>query len=106
MKTLLFAVALALSACATLPDSRGAMPVDGQPDTAKFKLYTMVGVPEMAAEEAARKEFDAYASREGYKSYKIVDKHWNYAPTYFEYTVRFSKVYAEWDTVPNGLSIR
>lgn len=91
MKTLLFAVALALSACATLPDSRGAVPVDGQPDTAKFKLYTMVGVPESAADEAARKEFDDYKVKAGYRSYAVLDRHWNYAPTYFEYTVRFER---------------
>lgn len=91
MKYLILACALALGGCATVSDQHGPVPVAGQPDTLKFKIYPWLGVPESAVEQAVRLDFEDYRAKNGYRTYAVLDHRFNFAPTFFEYTVHFEK---------------
>jgi hypothetical protein len=60
------------------------------PDQYRFKIYVggfQYAPPERQAEQRI-KEFMAGKS---YKSYKIVDERYNFVPSYYEFTVVFSR---------------
>jgi hypothetical protein len=88
---LALAAVLAIAGCATISDQRGPVPVEGQPDTLRFKIYPAIGVPESAVDQAVRVDFEDYRAKNAYRSYAVLNHRFNYAPTYYEYTVHFEK---------------
>ena len=92
MRLITFALVgvLALVGCATAHNYPPAI-LAGTPDVARFKVYTAIGVPESEADRVAATDFDAYRVKNGYAGFTIVERRWNQFPTYFEYTVKFTK---------------
>lgn len=64
--------------------------IEDQKDTFKFKVYVGgLSGPETADKSMAN-DLELYKINNGYKSYAIVDRRYNFIPTYYEYTVKFS----------------
>jgi hypothetical protein len=91
MKTtaLILAAAIALCACATTVAPPA--PLEGRPDVQRFRVYTAIGVPEARADADAGQEIEAFRTRNGYRSFTVLERRWNHLPTFFEYLVRFDR---------------
>ncbi len=96
MKKVLLAIAL-LSPLLSLPGCTtakyGDMPVavDNRQDTFKFKIYVGGFSGAETATTEVKPEIDAYMKKHGYKDHKILDKRYNMLPSYYEFTVEFSR---------------
>lgn len=61
-----------------------------QKDTYKFKVFVGgLSGPETADKSVAN-DLESYKISNGYKSYTILNREYNFIPTYYEYTVQFS----------------
>lgn len=61
-----------------------------QKDTYKFKVFVGgLSGPETADKSVAN-DLESYKINNGYKSYTILNREYNFIPTYYEYTVQFS----------------
>lgn len=64
--------------------------VENQKDTYKFKVFVGgLSGPE-TADKSVADDLEFYKTNNGYKSYTIIDRQYNFIPTYYEYTVQFS----------------
>lgn len=91
--TTVIAVSSAISFVGCTTASYGLKPiaVEEQQDTYKFKLFVGGFSGGETADKAVRGDIDAYQKNNGYEKYTILDKRYNLIPSYFEYTVRFSR---------------
>lgn len=78
------------SGCTTANYGLKPISIENQKDTYKFKVFVggMSG-PETADKSVAN-DLESYKINNGYKSYTIIDRRYNFIPTYYEYTVQFS----------------
>ncbi len=64
--------------------------VENQQDTYKFKVFVGgLSGPE-TSDKAVAGDLESYKTNNGYKSYTILDRRYNFIPTYYEYTVKFN----------------
>lgn len=62
-----------------------------QKDTYKFKVFVGgLSGPETADKSVAN-DLESYKINNGYKSYTILNREYNFIPTYYEYTVKFNQ---------------
>ncbi|NKI69935.1 hypothetical protein GN109_10930 [Collimonas pratensis] len=90
MCVLVLASVLSVTACTTA--SYGLKPdaVTNQNDTYKFKVYVGGFSGHDTADNAVNPDIAAFEKNSGYKSHEILDKRYNFIPSYFEYTVHFA----------------
>ncbi|MFZ2891177.1 hypothetical protein [Sulfuricurvum sp.] len=64
--------------------------VENQKDTYTFKVYVGGLAGPETADQSLAGDLESYKTKNGYKSYTIKDRRYNFIPTYYEYTVQFS----------------
>lgn len=91
LTTLLFTMAITMIAgCTTANYNLKPGVVENQKDTYKFKVFIGgLSGPE-TADKSVKDDLESYKINNGYRSYKILDRQYNFIPTYYEYTVQFS----------------
>lgn len=87
---LVLAAVLALSACAT-SSQLAPVPVEGQADTVRFRVFLALQATDSAADQHAKGDFEAYKTANGYSSYEVIDRKFVNIPTHIAYTVKFSR---------------
>jgi hypothetical protein len=83
--------ALFLQACTTANYGLAPTNVQGRKDTLKFRMYVGGFSGGDTADNAVKPDIEAYQTKNGFRSYKITDRQYNIAPSYFEYTVQFNR---------------
>ena len=74
---IILAAVMTFSACATA-SSYPLIPVTGQPDMTRFKVYTAIGVPESHVNGVIAPKLDVYRAKNGYKENATLDRRRNY----------------------------
>lgn len=78
------------SGCTTANYALKPASVENQQDTYKFKVFVGgLSGPE-TSDKAVVGDLESYKTNNGYKSYTIIDRRYNFIPTYYEYTVKFN----------------
>lgn len=75
--------------CTTATYGVKPTPVAGQQDTFTFKIYTGGFAAGGTADKRASEEFDQCKTANGYSSYTILNKRYEFVPSGFVYTVQF-----------------
>lgn len=78
------------SGCTTANYGIRPASVENQQDTYKFKVYVGGLAGPETADQSVAADLESYKINNGYKSYTIKDRRYNFIPTYYEYTVQFS----------------
>lgn len=65
--------------------------IEDQKDTYKFKVFVGGLSGPDTADQSVANDLESYKTNNGYKSYTILDRRYNFIPTYYEYTVQFSR---------------
>jgi hypothetical protein len=87
----LMVVAVVLPACTTANYGIAPASVQDKADTYMFKMYVGGFSGGETADAAVKPDIEAFQRKNNYKSYKVLDKRYNFVPSYFEYTVQFSR---------------
>jgi len=91
-ESLLFAVlAASTTACTTTNYGLAPASVQDKQDTFTFKVYVGGFSGGETSDAAVKPDIEKFQKTQGYSSYKILDKRYNLFPSYFEYTVQFSR---------------
>ena len=77
--------------CTTANYGLSPVAIQDQKDTYKFKLFVGGFSSGETSDEAVKDDIESYQKNYGYRKYKIIDKHYNLIPSYFEYTVQFTR---------------
>lgn len=80
-----------VTGCTTANYGLAPTAIQDQKDTFKFKIFVGGFSGGETADNAAKGDLETYQKNNGYKTYKIIDKQYNLIPSYFEYTVQFSR---------------
>lgn len=81
--------AMAISGCTTASYGMAPSAVQDKSDTFRFKIFVGGFSGGETSDNAVRGDIEAYQKTHGYKDYKVLDKRYNFVPSYFEYTVLF-----------------
>jgi hypothetical protein len=94
-------VSLFLAGCATSNLGTEPIAVQAQPDTFFFKMYArasghrtifdIFGPSHREADVIVKIDIEKFQENSGYLSHKILGRRFNSIPSYFEYTVKFSR---------------
>ena len=88
---LIAATAAITTACTTANYGLAPALVQDQQDTFSFKIYVGGFSGGETSDAAVKGDIEAFQKTKGYKHHKILDKRYNLIPSYFEYTVQFSR---------------
>ena len=77
--------------CTTANYGLSPAAIQGQKDTFKFKIYVGGFSGGETSDQAVKGDIDIYQKNNSYKNHKIIDKRYNLIPSYFEYTVQFTR---------------
>lgn len=81
---------LITTSCTTASYGDKFVPDSQITDQYRFKIY-VGGLQVTPPDSQAEKRIKGFMVGKDYKSYEIVNRHYNAIPSYYEYTVRFSK---------------
>jgi hypothetical protein len=73
-----------------LTSSRGFEPTD-VPGEFRFRLRAHARITQPTADWTADKEIGEFRRMGHFASYEVTERHYNAAPPYYEYTIRFSR---------------
>jgi len=86
----LFAIsALLLNGCTTATYGRGFVKNSQIADQYSLRVYVGGLSGGDVADKRAKQEVAKYIAQKEYSSYKIINRRYNFVPSYFEYTIRF-----------------
>lgn len=80
-----------LSGCMAPPLRMQATAEQVGSDQYVFRIHVGGLAESDTADKRARQEIEAFRVQYNYLGYEILDRHFNLVPTYYEYTVRFSR---------------
>lgn len=81
---------ITFSGCTTANYNLKPGVVENQKDTFKFKVFVGGLSGPDTADISVKNDLESYKINNGYKSYTILDRQYNFIPTYYEYTVKFN----------------
>lgn len=82
---------VSVSACTTAMYGQSLVQDQQIPDQYTFKVYVGGFSGPDTADNRAREEIAAFMAKTNYASYQIIDRRYNLVPSYYGYTVRFSR---------------
>jgi len=77
--------------CTTAMYSKPFLSDPSNPNQYTFKIYVGGFSGGGTADKRAEKEITKFMSKKGYSSYEIVNRRYNFFPSYFEYLVLFKR---------------
>lgn len=80
-----------LSACTTSSYGKGLQAIPGTDNEYLLKIYVGGFSGPDTATKAAEKEIGKFMAETDFESYEIVDRHFSFIPSYYEYRIRFSE---------------
>ena len=80
-----------VAACTTATYGQSFLRDEQVSDQYRFKVYVGGFSGPDTADERARSEIKEFMAKERYAGYQIVDRRYNVIPSYYEYTVRFTR---------------
>jgi len=80
-----------ITGCTTANYGLAPAALQDQKDTFKFKLFVGGFSGGETSDQAVKGDIETYQKNNGYKGYIITDKRYNLIPSYFEYTVQFTR---------------
>ena len=89
MRRLFIVLALVLAGCATTYGGATPRPVEGEPDTYRFKVYTNIGVGDETALTALRPELETFKTSKGYTGHKVTARFFD--QNGYDFTVKFAR---------------